>query len=347
MHGVSSALTDPLGYIPSEADGEALARFKLFNSMQVAFVLCGVGVTIYFVLRIIDIMSDLWIRKPIPIESFGLEKGRWAVVTGCTDGIGREIALQLGETGYNLVLLSRTQAKLDDVEKQLMAMGVKVDSYAVDFSCASPADWTHIGEMITSKSIGILVNNVGICHPSVISFMEETSELCSQMVEVNIHTTVNMTRLVVPQMRQQKNGLVLNIGSWTSMKGMPFLSVYAGTKGFVKTFSQSLAYELEPEGITVDHIFSFWVSSKMSGYKSASISIPSPSIYASHVLSHIGLRCGSMDAYSSVPYAPHSYLGFVSTTMWDARITSPTLYSIANNLYQLSLKRRKRKQVQN
>ncbi|KAJ2419943.1 hypothetical protein GGF47_004489, partial [Coemansia sp. RSA 2524] len=247
-------------------------------------------------------------------------------VTGCTDGIGREIALQLGETGYNLVLLSRTQRKLDDLEQQLMAMGVKVDSYAVDFSCATSTDWTHIREIITSKNIGILVNNVGICHPSVTSFMEETPALCSQMVEVNIHTTVNMTRLVVPQMRQQKNGLILNIGSWTSMKGMPFLSVYAGTKGFVKTFSQSLAYELEPEGITVDHIFSFWVSSKMSGYKSASISIPSPSIYASHVLSHIGLRCGSMDAYSSVPYAPHSFLGFVSTMMWDPRITSPTLY---------------------
>ncbi|KAJ2278867.1 hypothetical protein J3F81_000247 [Coemansia sp. RSA 371] len=249
MHGINSALTDPLGYIPSEADGDALA----------------------------------------------------------------------------------------------LAMGVKVDSYAVDFSCATSTDWTHIREIITSKNIGILVNNVGICHPSVTSFMEETPALCSQMVEVNIHTTVNMTRLVVPQMRQQKNGLILNIGSWTSMKGMPFLSVYAGTKGFVKTFSQSLAYELEPEGITVDHIFSFWVSSKMSGYKSASISIPSPSIYASHVLSHIGLRCGSMDAYSSVPYAPHSFLGFVSTMMWDPRITSPTLYSIANNLYQLSLKRRNRK----
>ncbi|KAJ2351979.1 hypothetical protein GGF43_003874 [Coemansia sp. RSA 2618] len=203
-------------------------------------------------------------------------------------------------------------------------MGVKVDSYAVDFSRATQSDWSHIEEMIKSKNVGILVNNVGVCHPSVITFMEESKDLCNQMVEVNITTMMNMTRFVVPQMRQRKNGLILNIGSWTSMKGMPFLPVYSGTKGFVKTFSQSLAYELEPEGITVDHIFSFWVSSKMSGYKSASISIPSPSIYASHVLTHIGLKCGSLDAYTSVPYAPHS---------------------IANNLYQLSLKRRKRKQT--
>ncbi|KAJ2449763.1 hypothetical protein EV183_004709 [Coemansia sp. RSA 2336] len=333
MYSFREIINDPLGYIPDASNSEALTHFTLFN---------GAIVTIYFALRVIDVISDLWIRTPIPVEKFGLEEGHWAVVTGCTDGIGKELALQLGEIGYNLVLLSRTQEKLDDVEQQLVLMGVKTDSYAVDFSQASSSDWDHIKEMVTSKNIGILINNVGVCHPSVITFMEESKKLCDQMVEVNILTMLNMTRYVVPQMRQRKNGLILNIGSWTSMKGMPFLPVYAGTKGFVKTFSQSLAYELEPEGITVDHIFSFWVSSKMSGYKSASISIPSPSVYASHVLSHIGLKCGSLEAYSSVPYAPHSYLGFVASLMWDARITPPVLFSISNNLYRLSLKRRKR-----
>ncbi|KAJ2557362.1 hypothetical protein EV175_001394 [Coemansia sp. RSA 1933] len=173
--------------------------------------------------------------------------------------------------------------------------------------------------------------------------MEETPQLCDQMVEVNITTMMNLTRMVVPQMRRNSNGLILNIGSWTCMNGMPFLSVYAGTKGFVKTFSQALGYELESEGITVEHIFSFWVSSKMSGYKTSSISIPSPHIYAKHVLSHIGLKCGSMESYSSVPYPPHSLLGFVATVMWDLRITPPIMYSIANNLYKLSGKKRQQR----
>ncbi|PIA14273.1 NAD(P)-binding protein [Coemansia reversa NRRL 1564] len=336
---------NPLEYIPLETDTSALEHFKLFNSMQMAFVISGVIVTSYFFLRVIDIVGDLWLRNPIPVESFGAHKGFWAVVTGCTDGIGRELAVQLGELGYNLVLLSRTQSKLDDIEQQLVMMGIKVDSYAVDFSKITEADWKHIREMITSKKIGVLVNNVGVCHPATVKFMEESEDFCSEMVNVNINTTMNMTRFVVPQMRQQKNGLILNIGSWTSMKGFPFLSVYAGTKGFVKTYSESLAHELKPEGITVEHIFSFWVSSKMSGYKSASVTIPSPSVYAHHVLSHIGLRCGTLESYSSIPYAPHSYLGFVSTVMWDNRITPPALYSIANNLYQLSLKRHRRNQL--
>ncbi|KAJ2507638.1 hypothetical protein IWW47_001012 [Coemansia sp. RSA 2052] len=218
--------------------------------------------------------------------------------------------------------------------------GVMVDSFAVDFSKATSEDWVHISKMVKSRDVGVLVNNVGVCHPAIISFMEESPDMCKQMVNVNITTMMNMTRLIVPQMRQRKNGLVLNIGSWTAMKGMPFLPVYAGTKGFVKTFSQSLAFELEPEGITVEHIFSFWVRSKMSGYKTSSVSIPSPRVYAKHVLTHIGLKCGTLESYSSVPYPPHSYLGFVSSAMWDSRITPPILYSIANNLYKLSVKRR-------
>ncbi|KAJ2067924.1 hypothetical protein GGH13_005114 [Coemansia sp. S155-1] len=297
---------NPLNYIPDGTDEHALNHFQLFNTMQIAFVISGMMVTIYFLLRIIDICSDLWIREPIPVESFGADKGYWAVLKD-----------------------------------------VMVESYAVDFSKATKEDWAHISTMVMSKEVGVLVNNVGVCHPAIISFMEESPEICKQMVNVNITTTMNMTRLVVPQMRERKNGLILNIGSWTAMKGMPFLPVYAGTKGFVKTFSQSLAFELEPEGITVEHIFSFWVRSKMSGYKTSSVSIPSPRVYARHVLTHIGLKCGTLESYSSVPYPPHSYLGFVSSAMWDSRITPPILYSIANNLYKLSVKRRQQIKLKN
>ncbi|KAJ1934685.1 hypothetical protein EC988_008727, partial [Linderina pennispora] len=210
-------------------------------------------------------------------------------VTGCTDGIGKELALQLGDKGYNLVLLSRTQSKLDGVRNQLLAKNVKVDSYAVDFSCTTKEQWDHIEQMVKSKDIGILVNNVGVCHPAAVTFIDESPTMCKQMVDVNIVTMMKMTRFVVPQMRQRKNGCILNIGSWTCLKGMPFLSVYAGTKGFVKTFSQSLAYELKSEGITIQHILSFWVASKMSGYKKASVSIPSATRYVSSVLNRIGL----------------------------------------------------------
>ncbi|KAJ2024630.1 hypothetical protein IWW57_003661, partial [Coemansia sp. S610] len=84
--------------------------------------------------------------------------------------------------GYNLVLLSRTQSKLIDVEQQLSLKNIQVESYAVDFSKATNDDWAHIGNMVSSKEVGVLVNNVGVCHPAIISFMEESPEICKQMV---------------------------------------------------------------------------------------------------------------------------------------------------------------------
>ncbi|KAJ2054552.1 hypothetical protein GGI08_004533, partial [Coemansia sp. S2] len=90
-------------------------------------------------------------------------------------------------------------------------------------------------------------NNVGLCHENPTFFDEEEQDKCNDMVEVNVNTMMDLTRIVVPQMQQRKNGLIINLGSFAAMRSMPFLSVYAGTKGFVKTYSQSLAYELEPD----------------------------------------------------------------------------------------------------
>ncbi|KAJ2422504.1 hypothetical protein GGF41_003480 [Coemansia sp. RSA 2531] len=138
---------------------------------------------------------------------------------------------------------------------------------------------------------------------------------------------MDLTRIVVPQMQQRKNGLIINLGSFAAIRSMPFLSVYAGTKGFVKTYSQSLAYELEPDGITVSHLLSFWVTSKMSGYREPTLSIPSPEQYVQRVFSRLGLKCGASDSHTTLPYYPHSILNFVVSCLWDPVLAIPAHYS--------------------
>ncbi|KAJ1898403.1 hypothetical protein LPJ66_002765 [Kickxella alabastrina] len=159
---------------------------------------------------------------------------------------------------------------------------------------------------------------------------------------------MNITRLVVPQMQERQNGLIINLGSFAAMRSLPFLSVYAGTKGFVKTYSQSLAYELEPQGIMVSHIFSFWVTSKMSGYRDPTLSVPSPEQYVECVFDRLGLRCGSSDSHTAIPYYPHSILNFVISCLWDPMHAKDAHYNIGRNLYrlgQLRQERRKSRQV--
>ncbi|KAJ1951298.1 hypothetical protein FBU59_000248 [Linderina macrospora] len=136
-----------------------------------------------------------------------------------------------------------------------------------------------------------------------------------------------MTRLIVPQMRERKTGLILNMGSFAALRSLPFLSVYAGTKGFVKTWSQSLAYELEPDGITVSHVFSFWVTSKMSGFRNPTLSVPTPETYVQCTFDRLGLRCGATDSFTTIPYWPHSILNFIVSCLWDPRHAPPVQYS--------------------
>ncbi|KAJ2440026.1 hypothetical protein GGF42_007763, partial [Coemansia sp. RSA 2424] len=209
--------------------------------------------------------------------------------------------------------------------------GVEARSYAVDFTKCTEAQWSDIKDLVQQEEVSVLVNNVGLCHENPIFFDEEDVSVCNNMVEVNVSTMMDITRIVVPQMQKRKNGLIINLGSFSAMRSMPFLSVYAGTKGFVKTYSQSLAYELEPYGITVSHVFSFWVTSKMSGYREPTLSVPSPGQYVQTVFNRLGLRCGASDSHTTFPYYPHSILSFVVSCLWDPVLAVPAHYSICRN----------------
>lgn len=156
---------------------------------------------------------------------------------------------------------------------------------------------------------------------------EEDPLLCSGMVETNVNLLMNLTRLVVPQMQKRKNGLILNMGSYAAILSTPFLSAYSGTKGFVKNFSQSLAYELEPDGIIVSHIFNMGVSSKFRSNQKHSLFMPDPKKYVTSLLKRIGLTCGSWETHSSIPYLPHAMLSFFMWSLWEPENTKSCVYS--------------------
>ncbi|ORX73790.1 hypothetical protein DL89DRAFT_263804 [Linderina pennispora] len=190
--------------------------------------------------------------------------------------------------------------------------GVMARSYAVDFSRCTEKQWADIGELVNSEQ--------------------------SEHSKINISTMMNMTRLIVPQLRERKTGLILNMGSFAALRSLPFLSVYAGTKGFVKTM-------LEPDGITVSHVFSFWVTSKMSGFRNPTLSVPTPETYVQCTFDRLGLRCGATDSFTTIPYWPHSILNFIVSCLWDPRHAPPVQYNIGNNLYQLGLLRQERRRI--
>ncbi|KAI9502880.1 hypothetical protein BX070DRAFT_235291 [Coemansia spiralis] len=318
--------------------------YLTFNTLWVFMMLYGAVVLLYYVICVIDILMDLFVRSPISLDDFGAGQGKWAVVTGCTDGIGKEMALQLADKGFNIILLSRTPEKLEQVKQGIESKGAKAIAYAVDFASCSSQRWDEIATIINSNEVSVLaskiaiwiafvVNNVGVCHKNQIFFDKEKHAACDDIVKVNVNSMMDITRIVVPQMQTRKNGLIINLGSFAAMRAMGFLSVYAASKSFIKTFSQSLAYELEPDGIMLP---TYIAAGKPT------LSIPSAETFVKALFDHLGLRCGAADSHTSIPYYPHAILNFITSCLWDPVLATPVNYSVANNLYQLGQQRQKR-----
>jgi len=219
--------------------------------------------------------------------------GDWAVVTGATDGIGKGFAKELASKGLNIVLVSRTLSKLQDVAKEIEEKyKVKTLVIAVDFT---DPDSVHqkISDGIQGLegSIGVLVNNVGMSynHPEFYLQIEDLEKFNKDIVSMNVASVLNTTRAVMPGMVERKSGAVLNISSSSSMHSCPLLTVYAATKAFVNHFTQDMQVEYKSKGIIVQAFAPYYVVSKLSKMKSASFFVPTPETYAKSALSTLGL----------------------------------------------------------
>nr|XP_045609346.1 inactive hydroxysteroid dehydrogenase-like protein 1 [Procambarus clarkii] len=218
--------------------------------------------------------------------------GKWAVVTGSTDGIGKEYARQLAKYGMNVVLISRTQNKLKEVSTEIgKKYGVEVETIPVDFSLG-PIVYEEIAKHLQDKEIGVLVNNVGVCLNPPTKFGNVTDQEIWAHVHVNVGSVPAMTKLVLPGMLARNKGAIINIASMSAHSPTPSLGIYSATKAFVDYFSSSLHWEYRDTGLTIQTINPGYVSTNMTKYSayihSPSATVPTASEYVSSALSTLG-----------------------------------------------------------
>lgn len=151
----------------------------------------------------------------------------------------------------------------------------------------------------------MLINNVAMNHAFPVPFIEEDPQLIDNILEVNVRAQLLITRMVLPQMIQRKCGLIINNGSATGSVPCAYLSVYSASKAFLKTWSQALAFEVKSKGVHVEHINTFFVTTRMSKIRKPSFTTPTPSAYARSVLRNIGY------ATSSSLFPPHALLDWI------------------------------------
>jgi len=215
--------------------------------------------------------------------------GKWAIVTGCTDGIGKAVAEELAKKGFSLVLVSRSQSKLDEQAKELSkTFHIDTKVYALDFGLEDFSVFTGLKELIKGLDIGILVNNVGMSYDHAEFFHLLERDKIEKLIRINIFGTTHMTYLVLPGMLERKRGAIVNLSSASGFVSEPMYAVYSASKSFVNSFSKALHYEYKSQGVHIQAQVPAFVTTKLSKLRNTSFFICSPKVYAKSLIAKIG-----------------------------------------------------------
>ncbi|WP_420454207.1 SDR family NAD(P)-dependent oxidoreductase [Rubrivirga sp.] len=181
------------------------------------------------------------------IDSFA--RGRTALVTGASSGIGADLARQLGAAGAHVVLVARTEPALAAVADTVRRRGGTATVVAADLEPRDAPAALAARLAADGLEIDVLVNNAGFGIQG--SFLEASVEDAEGMVGLNVAALTSLTRRLVPAMVARGHGGVLNVASVAAFVPAPRFAVYAATKAYVLSFTDALSAELRGTGVHV------------------------------------------------------------------------------------------------
>jgi len=248
------------------------------------------------------VLSELWkflyttrighaLGKTISLKDIG----QWAVVTGATDGIGRAYAEELAALGLNIVLISRSPYKLQNVAAEIETKyHVKTHIIDVDFTQGGEI-YERIGKELEGLEIGVLINNVGMSYsyPEYLAQVPNVTEFSHSLINCNVVSVTRMCLLVLDKMVERKKGLILNISSASAVLPTPLMTMYSSTKAFVYKFSEDLALEYAPFGVTIQVVLPGFVATNMSRIRRPTLRAPLPKDFVRAQMKTLGLELAS------------------------------------------------------
>ena len=228
-----------------------------------------------------------YISKPVKFRG----AGGWAVVTGCTDGIGKAYTEKLASFGFNIVLMSRSQEKLETQSKHLEeTFKIATKIIGIDFSYADTDTYNSISQQLGDMDIGVLVNNVGVAteYPLYFCDPENSTVDIHSMLKVNYESFLKMTHILLPGMLARDRGVIINVSSGAGTLSMPLLSIYPACKALMRKFTHALHYECKSSRLIIQTITPYLVCTKMSRFTKSKILIPSTEEFLSQSIRAVG-----------------------------------------------------------
>lgn len=172
-----------------------------------------------------------------------------ALVTGASSGIGEAVARQLASEGTDVVVVARRETRLDHLKTVLEGRNdhVSVELLVADLTEAEGL--ASVEERLADGDIDLLVNNAGFGTTGALAELDV--DRLSQEIALDVTALARLTRAALPSMLERGHGGILNVSSIVSFFPTPRMAVYAGSKSFVTSFTQSVAEEVRHQGVKV------------------------------------------------------------------------------------------------
>lgn len=189
-------------------------------------------------------------------------KNKNALITGAGKGIGKAIAIALAKEGVNVILVSRTQADVDQLADETNDLGVKSLALSADVSDINSINSAVEKALAEFKHIDILINSAGIA--SFGKFLDLEPAAFEKIIQVNLMGTYYATRAVIPNMIERQTGDIINISSTAGLNGNALTSAYSASKFAVLGLTDSLMQEMRKHNIRVTALTPSTVATDMA-----------------------------------------------------------------------------------
>lgn len=182
-------------------------------------------------------------------------KDKVAIVTGASDGLGKQVALNLAKEGVGLALVARNEERLNEVKQNCLALGSpRVETYICDLKFKDNIKDT-VGKIISDfKNIQILLNIAGVWQ-KVGQLDEATLENIEDVISTNLTGLVMLTNLILPVLRQQKESAIINVSSHSGIEAKSGQSLYCASKWGVTGFTESLRLDLKGSNVRIAGLY--------------------------------------------------------------------------------------------